>query len=116
MSSAHATNEKSPVEAYLADFSSFEKACAAGTPSWLRPRRKAAIARFAEWGLPTILDEGWRFTNIGALARSHFVPVPAAGTDGIGPVYVAHWLGRIEQHGNARVFSQRESVQVGYRQ
>ena len=81
-SNPHTTNEKNPVEPYLADFSTFEKAHQENTPSWLRPRRKVAISRFAEWGFPTILDEGWRFTNIGTLARSHFVVAPPAGEQG----------------------------------
>jgi len=46
-------------------------------PSWLFPIRKAAIARFAELGFPTLDDEDWRFTNVAPVARLPFNPALA---------------------------------------
>ena len=44
-------------------------------PAWLFPIRKAAMARFAEVGFPTIRDEDWRFTNVAPIAKRAFAPV-----------------------------------------
>jgi Fe-S cluster assembly protein SufD len=44
-------------------------------PGWLYPRRKAALARFSELGLPTTRHEDWRFTNVAAIAKLPFRPV-----------------------------------------
>ena len=43
-----------------------------GEPRWLRDRRARAIARFRETGLPSVRDEDWRQTPIGAIARTAF--------------------------------------------
>lgn len=55
--------------------------CAAQVPGaslpWLRQQRDAALARFAEVGLPTTRDEDWKYTNVAPLARREFVPSPA---------------------------------------
>src|SRR5579872_2968584 len=52
-------------------------------PSWLFPIRKAAIARFAELGFPTIHDEDWRFTNVAPIAKLPFQPVLEYSTAGL---------------------------------
>jgi Fe-S cluster assembly protein SufD len=50
-----------------------------GGPSFLEPVRALALARFAERGLPTTRDEDWRFTSVGAIARTAFArPDPSA--------------------------------------
>lgn len=57
---------------YLDDFARFEKEPgAAGRPALLRTR-KAAIARFAERGFPTLDEEEWRFTNVAPLVQVPF--------------------------------------------
>ena len=61
-------------DGFLAAFEVFERQCAAKGPSWLTPIRKAAIARFAAMGFPTLQHEEWRFTNVAPLAKTHFVP------------------------------------------
>ena len=53
-------------DAYLQEFARFEKNGAQPSPPWLFPLRKSGIAQFSEWGLPTIKDEDWRFTNLSA--------------------------------------------------
>lgn len=44
----------------------------AGDPAWLAELRRAALARFAEVGLPGSKDEEWRFTPLQALASVQF--------------------------------------------
>jgi Fe-S cluster assembly protein SufD len=57
--------------AFLNAFDRFEFG-GGGKPDWFVPIRKAAIARFAEMGFPTLRDEEWRFTNIAPIARTVF--------------------------------------------
>ncbi len=57
-------------DAWLSEFEQFE--ASAPTGDWLRPIRKAAIARFAEIGFPTLRDEEWRFTNVAPIANTAF--------------------------------------------
>ncbi len=66
---------------YLADFVRFEKESSRGPGAWLAPRRRAAIARFAEIGFPTTKQEAWRYTSVAPLAQQGFAvpaPVPSA--------------------------------------
>ena len=44
-------------------------------PAWLRELREASFARFNEVGYPTVNEEEWKYTNVGAIARSDFAPV-----------------------------------------
>jgi Fe-S cluster assembly protein SufD len=53
----------------------------ASLPSLLRAR-DAAIARFAELGLPTTRVEDWKYTNVAMLDRRSFDPSPPASPDG----------------------------------
>ena len=57
---------------YLAQFEHLEKSLSQEPQSWLMPVRKAAIARFAEMGFPTIRDEEWRYTNVAPIANTTF--------------------------------------------
>jgi Fe-S cluster assembly protein SufD len=41
-------------------------------PAWLRERRAAAIARFAERGFPTTRDEEWKYTSVAPIAGTEF--------------------------------------------
>jgi Fe-S cluster assembly protein SufD len=61
---------------FLADFNQREKALSAGLPRWVHRLRRAAIARFAEMGLPTTRQEEWRFTNLASLRETTFEPAP----------------------------------------
>jgi Fe-S cluster assembly protein SufD len=65
------------VDVYLADFAKFERRLGERKPSKLQVIRKAAIARFAELGFPTVNDEEWRFTNVAPLAKIAFQLAPA---------------------------------------
>lgn len=57
---------------YLEAFAQFEKATAGDGGAWLCPIRRAAIARFADLGFPTLRDEDWRFTNVAPIAGTAF--------------------------------------------
>jgi Fe-S cluster assembly protein SufD len=57
---------------YLAEYEALERRGARRDPAWLVPRRRAAMARFAEAGFPTVRDENWRYTNLAPLAAARF--------------------------------------------
>lgn len=70
---------------FLAAFDRIEAARVGLNPPWLAPIRKAAIARFAELGIPALRHEDWRYTNVGPLAEQQFaaledVPAEVTGT------------------------------------
>src|SRR5260370_9879055 len=43
-------------------------------PAWLAERRRSALARFGELGLPTRRRENWRFTNLRPLETTLYPP------------------------------------------
>jgi Fe-S cluster assembly protein SufD len=59
-------------ESFLTAFADFERRSLGG-PAWLDQRRREAIARFAERGLPTPRDEDWKYTPL--------APITAAALD-----------------------------------
>ncbi len=65
---------------YQEAFAAFERAAEKKGQEWLRPLRRAALARFVELGFPTTKDEDWRFTSVAPIARAAF-ELPAAGQD-----------------------------------
>src|ERR1044072_3830571 len=44
----------------------------AGEPAWVERLREGAFERFEELGFPTIDEEDWKYTKVGALARKAF--------------------------------------------
>ena len=66
-----------PRAPYLADFARLDEA-RRSEPPWLRTRREAAIARFAELGFPNVKHEEWKYTNVAPIARTRFVPAPVS--------------------------------------
>lgn len=50
-------------------------------PLWLSRAREHAIAHFKKTGLPTLRDEGWRFTNVAPLEEFNFEPVCNSSRD-----------------------------------
>jgi len=68
------------VQRYVAQFEAFAANGAGAAPAWLRERRAAAVARFAELGFPTTRQEDWRFTSVAPLVDTAFVPA-APGRD-----------------------------------
>jgi Fe-S cluster assembly protein SufD len=59
-------------DVYRAAFERLEAARDGSEPAWLRERRTAAMARFAEKGLPTPRDEAWRHTPVAPLTKGRF--------------------------------------------
>lgn len=62
---------------FLSHFDRREDRLNAGLPRWIHRLRRAAIARFAEMGLPTTRHEEWRFTNVSPLGETAFEPAAA---------------------------------------
>ena len=58
-------------DAFVSAFADFERRGLAG-PAWLGERRRDAIARFAERGLPTPRDEDWKYTSLGPITATEF--------------------------------------------
>lgn len=76
---------------YVAQFSVAEPELPGAAAPWLGERRRDAIARFAESGLPNSRMEDWRFTDLRRMARTTFVdvqPGPAPDLDWIAPWYL----------------------------
>ncbi len=82
-------------DSYLAAFEAVE-ASRAGA-GWLAPIRKAAIARFAEVGFPTLRDEDWKYTDVSPIADTDFRW--AAPDEHLHPRSLApHWVGGTDVH------------------
>jgi Fe-S cluster assembly protein SufD len=76
-------------ETFLSAFAELERQGLAG-PSWLRDLRRAAIARFAEVGLPGRRDEEWKYTSLApitstALDLAAGEPAPEPPEEAIAP-------------------------------
>jgi Fe-S cluster assembly protein SufD len=68
---------------YWSKFERLEKL--AQEPTWVTATRKAAMARFADLGFPTLQDEDWRFTNVAPIAKLPFRPALEPARDGVTP-------------------------------
>ena len=44
------------------------------TVAWLEMVRSSAMDRFEQLGFPSVRNEGWKYTNLAALAKENFVP------------------------------------------
>jgi len=58
-------------DTFVSAFAEFERRGLAG-PAWLGQQRRAAIARFAELGLPTTRDEDWKYTSLAPITATEF--------------------------------------------
>src|SRR6266851_9334646 len=78
----------------MSDLTAYTKAFQApdGEPAWLAERRRGALARFAELGLPTRRQEDWRFTNLRALETTLYPPA-GGGTEVEESTLAPHRLG-----------------------
>lgn len=68
---------------HLQSFERLERTQLGTSPSWLFPIRKAAIARFAEIGFPTLKHEDWRLTNVTPIIKLPFKPALNYSRDGV---------------------------------
>jgi Fe-S cluster assembly protein SufD len=71
------------LEWYKSNFDLFEKSLNGESKSNLHALRKNALAKFVELGFPTTRNEEWRFTNVGAIAKTQFAPVLSYSSDGL---------------------------------
>ena len=73
-----ATKEQST---FGAAFRAAAEGARGGVPSWLAQLREREFERFEELGFPTVEQEDWKYTNVGAVARAGFRPAagPAPG-------------------------------------
>lgn len=67
------------VDRYLAAFEGFERSLNGAAAGRLHARRRAAIARVADIGLPTSRYEAWSHTNPAPLTHTFFAPVAEPG-------------------------------------
>lgn len=93
----------------------------AGEPAWLRERRERAMELFLSMGVPTLRDEEYKYTDLGALAGGEPLWMPSSpGADRAAPPYAAS-SGRTARFGSAlavvrtrqpglRVMSLREAL------
>ncbi len=95
---------------YLARFSGLDP-----RPAWLRQRRQAAFARFAELGLPSHRHEDWRYTNLSPARRVHLrAPAAAAARRaGAAPARARAARRGLERRGAAPGLRQRPSTRPG---
>src|SRR5262245_34774307 len=59
---------------YAEQFSTLEDSLPGRRLPWVRHLRKRAMEDFVSLGFPTTKLENWRFTNVGPVQRSTFVP------------------------------------------
>ncbi|HMP03419.1 MAG TPA: Fe-S cluster assembly protein SufD [Gemmatales bacterium] len=71
------TTARDPKEALLGLWAEWEKRHGEAARPSVRRLKKAAIARFAELGLPGPRNEDWRFTQLGPLLKTPFQLAPA---------------------------------------
>ncbi len=69
----------------------FEIIEAQAGPSWLLPIRKAAMARFADLGIPTTRHEEWKFTNVAPIRKLDFA-LAEVGGHGVTPDRIAPFV------------------------
>jgi len=63
---------------YEAAFRQARQDPGAGEPSWLQNLRENSFDQFEQAGFPSIKQEEWKYTNVTAIARADFAPVPAS--------------------------------------
>ncbi len=67
------------IGAYAAAFERFETSLNGGADTALHGKRREAISRLVQDGLPTARFEAWRHTNPASMTRACFVPVAEPG-------------------------------------
>ena len=58
---------------YLQQFAKIESSSLQQQPTWLKEIRKSAIEKFSKQGFPHCQQEDWKYTNISAIEKRHFV-------------------------------------------
>ncbi|MFQ5785098.1 MAG: Fe-S cluster assembly protein SufD [Alphaproteobacteria bacterium] len=81
----------SAVETYVEQYAAARASLPGVDLPWLARLREAAIARFADAGLPTRRLEAWKFTDLRSLERTAYVPAPPR-ENGVGHDAIAELL------------------------
>ena len=71
-------NDTRALDGFLQSFKDLEAGWSKNGQGWLQPVRRAAIARLADIGFPTVHDEDWRFTSLAPIVRTAFQPAVGA--------------------------------------
>src|SRR5207249_7955273 len=61
---------------FLADFARVAPLLPGARVPWLTRMRQAGLERFAQSGFPSTRDEEWKYTNLAAIEKRDFQPVP----------------------------------------
>jgi Fe-S cluster assembly protein SufD len=87
-----ATQELTGAARFAADFDTFVRELPGSEPAALTALRRMAIERFVTLGFPTLQQEAWRQTNVGAIAQGAFVrpegPEPVVDMSRLEPLAV----------------------------
>jgi Fe-S cluster assembly protein SufD len=79
------------IQWYLSSFEEFERGLNGESKHPAHALRKAAMARFAEIGFPTVKNEEWRFTSIAPILKTQFVqltrPTKTVGSEQLEPFF-----------------------------
>jgi Fe-S cluster assembly protein SufD len=67
-------NNSRALDGFLHTFKTLEPSWSRNGQAWLEPVRRAAIARLADLGFPTVHDEDWRFTSLAPIVTTAFQP------------------------------------------
>ena len=63
---------------YETAFAELKTSLHGSEPAWLSDLREESFAEFGRAGFPTVQNEEWKYTNVGAIAKTSFTPVIAA--------------------------------------
>jgi Fe-S cluster assembly protein SufD len=88
MAAVTTTRDRLVRDRLVKEFETLERQGTLRDPSWLAPRRRAALARFAEAGFPTTRDEAWRYTNLAPLVETPFHRAAAVGRAALPPATI----------------------------
>ncbi|MEQ1531061.1 MAG: Fe-S cluster assembly protein SufD [Methylococcales bacterium] len=61
---------------YTADYETIAAALPGQNLPWLKAFRAQALKQFSGQGFPSLREEEWRYTNVSALEKKQFLPVP----------------------------------------
>lgn len=76
----------------------YARSASAAVPPWLAERKRSGIEVFSARGFPTLRDEDWKYTDVGAIARRRFRTADPS-LNGIGRDSVdALRLGDLDRH------------------
>jgi Fe-S cluster assembly protein SufD len=76
---------------YEAAFAELKSSLRGAEPAWLSELREESFAQFELAGFPTVENEEWKYTNVGAIAKTSFLPVIAVNGTGLSKEAVAEF-------------------------